>query len=68
MGGESYLYIPPVFSTNIVCVWTITDNDSSRTVPMSHHEYDEWYGKGEIGIHCLKWYIQATFVSGVMKS
>ena len=28
---------------------------------MSHHEYDEWYGKGEIGIHCLKWSIQADF-------
>ena len=34
---------------------------SSLTVPMSHYEYDKWWGMVEIGIHCLGRSSQADF-------
>ena len=28
---------------------------SSKTLPMCHHEYDEWLDSQQIRIHCLNW-------------
>eukprot|EP00956_Cyclotella_meneghiniana_P026102 scaffold55677_cov39-Cyclotella_meneghiniana.AAC.1 len=37
------------------------DTHSCWAVPMSHHKYNEWYDKAEIGIQCPQCSPQADF-------
>ena len=50
----------PSLSTPRLCLfWTLHAYYSSLTVPMSHHKYNKWQDKVEIGIHCQQWSLHA---------
>ena len=52
----------PTFHTKILCVYgSFCTPHRSLTVPMPHYEYNEWWDKVEIGIHCPQWSPLADF-------
>ena len=65
MGGDNFGSKSLLFTPRSSVFVPIQAIDSSLTLPMSHHKYNEWLDKVEIGIWCLQWSPQAVFESWV---
>ena len=48
--GQMWLDSHPLFTPRLSLFGLIQAIDSSLTLPMSHHKYDEWLDKAENGI------------------
>ena len=63
MGSENFHSSSLLFTPRSSVLVPIQAIDCSLTLPMSHHEYNEWLDKVEIEIWCLLWSQQADFES-----
>ena len=65
MGGDNFGSSTLRFTPRQSMFGLIREYQSISTLPTSHHKYDEWLEKVEIGVWALKWSRQRVFQSPV---
>ena len=65
MSGDKFSSTPLLFTPRSCVIVPIQAIDSSLTLPMSHHMYNEWLDRVEIGIWSPEWSPEAVFESSV---
>ena len=65
IGGDSFSSKPQRFTPRWSMFGLIKEYQSISTLPTSHHKYDEWLEKVEIGVWALQWSPPRVFQSRV---